>query len=235
MYRSCASLEDAPLEIGRIKAYADGWLENQSIYTHMEYKWMLELLRAGLFEEFFAECKDVLVPFLDPSMYGRSTLENCSFIVSSAFPDEHLHGKAFQPRLSGMTCEFLDMWALMSAGRHPFSLDKHGKLNFQLEPALPAWLFTLEEQQVPYWDDSTGWENVTVSKNSFAFRLFGATLVMYHNPLRKDTFAPGVSVRGYRLHYHDGREIEILDACLTDSLANDVRDGRIKHMDVELD
>jgi hypothetical protein len=235
MYRSCAPLDDAPLEIGRIKAYADGWLENQSIYTHMEYKWMLELLRAGQFEEFFTESRNILVPFMDPATYGRSTLENCSFIVSSAFPDESLHGKAFQPRLSGMTCEFLDMWTLMVAGKHPFTLDEDGKLIFQLEPALPGWLFTREVKEVPYWDVNSGWETVTVPRHSFAFRLFGTTLVIYHNSQRRDTFAPQVSAHRYHLRYKDGRKIELTGAHVTAPLASDVREGRFSRIDVDID
>lgn len=38
---------------------------------------------------------------LDPKKYGRNVLENVSFIVSSAFPDEKMHGWGLRPRLSG--------------------------------------------------------------------------------------------------------------------------------------
>lgn len=59
----------------------------------MSYKFLLELLRGQLYEEFFAEFKSNLVPFMNTSVYGRSPLEVSSYIVSSAFPDESLHGK----------------------------------------------------------------------------------------------------------------------------------------------
>ena len=50
-----------------------------------------------------------LIPFLDPTVYGRSTLEGASFIVSSAYPDERFNGRTFQLRLSGMTAAFHDL------------------------------------------------------------------------------------------------------------------------------
>lgn len=59
----------------------------------MSYKFYLELLRGGLYSEFFEEIKTGIVAFMDPKIYGRSPLEVSSFIISSAFPDENLHGK----------------------------------------------------------------------------------------------------------------------------------------------
>jgi len=69
---------------------------HQSIWLHMSYKFYLELLRGGLYEEFFHEIKTGLVPFMDNAVYGRSPLEASSFIVSSAFPDKKMHGAGFQ-------------------------------------------------------------------------------------------------------------------------------------------
>lgn len=88
-------------EIGRMMAFSPGWLENQSIWLHMSYKFLLELLRGGLYEEFYQDIKTGLVPFMDNKVYGRSPLEASSFIVSSAFPDKKLHGAGFLARLSG--------------------------------------------------------------------------------------------------------------------------------------
>jgi len=50
MYKVNAALDKAPVEIGRAKAFTPGWLENESIWLHMEYKYMLELLKAGLYK-----------------------------------------------------------------------------------------------------------------------------------------------------------------------------------------
>ena len=97
MYKVNAPLADMPQEIGRCRVFTPGWLENESVWLHMEYKYILELLKNGLYKEFFTDFKNVLVPFQGPRRYGRSILENSSFIVSSAFPDQRLHGEVLWP------------------------------------------------------------------------------------------------------------------------------------------
>lgn len=235
MYKCCESLEGQPFEIGRIKAYARGWIENESVYTHMEYKWLLEILRSGLCEEFFEECRRILIPFLDPATYGRSTLENCSFIVSSAFPDVKLHGQAFQPRSSGVTCEMLHMWTIVVAGERPFFLDENRRLRLRLQPILPEWLFTKAEGTYRYWDDRDGWTDVPVPENCFAFKFIGRTLVIYHNEKRQATFGKdGAQVGAYTLEYRDGTVRTVRGDSLDTSPATDVRDGQVRRMDVIL-
>jgi len=235
MYKVCESLEQEPFEIGRIKSYARGWIENESIYTHMEYKWLLQVLRSGLHEEFFEEARHTLTPFLDPAMYGRSTLENCSFIVSSEFPDTTLHGQAFQPRQSGVTCEMLQIWTIMVAGEHPFFLDQNCRLRLRLQPVLPGWLFTTAEGTYRYWDDRDGWTDVLVPENCFAFKFIGETLAVYHNQERKATFGKdGAQVVAYTLKFVDGTTRSVTGDSLELSLAMDVRGGRVRRMDVIL-
>jgi hypothetical protein len=134
----------------------------------MEYKYLLELLKQGLYEEFYADFKHVLIPFQDPKVYGRSILENSSFLVSSAFPDKKLHGNGFVARLSGSTAEFVQIWLVMNVGKAPFFLDKNGRLVLSLFPALAGWLF-----------DKHG---------EYKFRFLGKTQVTYHNPKRLNTF-----------------------------------------------
>ena len=174
MYRVNASLAAQSHEIGRARAFTPGWLENKSIFLHLAYKYLLEVLRAGLFEEFFEDFKRGGVPFFDPQTYGRSPLENSSFIVSSAHPDQALHGRGFVARLTGATAEFLSMWSLMMAGPRPFFM-KDGELRLALRPALPGWLFR---------EDGT-----------LAFTFLGQCVVTYHNALKRDTYAPGMAVR----------------------------------------
>ena len=106
MYKICADLTKESEEIGRMRVFPRGWLENDSIWLHMEYKYLLELLKNGLFDEFYEDFYGALVCFLKPAVYGRSVLENSSFIVSSAHPDASLHGTGFVARLSGSTAEF---------------------------------------------------------------------------------------------------------------------------------
>ena len=141
MYKIGASLQGQPFEIGRMMAFNAGWLENESIWLHMSYKWYLELLRAGLYTEFFKEIKKGVVCFMDTSVFGRSPLEATSFIVSSAFPDQALHGSGFLARLSGSTAEFLSIWNHMMAGASPFSLGAGDTLQLALAPAIASWLW----------------------------------------------------------------------------------------------
>ena len=235
MYKCCEWLEDESFEIGRIKSYARGWIENEAIYTHMEYKWLLEILRSGLHEEFFDELRTTLMPFIDPGTYGRSTLENCSFIVSSAFPDEKLHGQAFQPRLSGVTCEMMHMWAILVAGERPFYLDEDSALRLRLQPILPEWLFTKAGGTYRFWDDETGWRKIAVPENCFAFRFLGSTAVVYHNEARKATFGKdGARAVSYTLKYRDGSTVSVSGDSLEAPRATDVRERRVRQMDVAL-
>ena len=139
MYRVNEALDRSQLELGRAAAFTPGWLENGSVWLHMEYKYLLELLKGGLYAEFFKEFRSCGVPFLDETVYGRSTTENVSFIVSSLNPDERLHGRGFVARLSGSTAEFLQMWQLMFFGPAPFAW-RGGKPELDLRPAIPEYL-----------------------------------------------------------------------------------------------
>ncbi len=173
MYKTCAPLKDESMELGRGRAFTPGWLENESIFTHMEYKYILEVLKAGLYDEFFEDMKNVLIPFIDPKIYGRSTLENSSFIASSANPDPGTHGKGYVARLSGSTAEFLSMWFCMMVGKQPFAI-KNDELTLSLSPIVPGWLF-----------DKDG---------RLGFTFLGTTWVTYINPESKDTFGAGKAV-----------------------------------------
>jgi hypothetical protein len=212
MYKVNASLEDQTPEIGRARAFTPGWLENESIWLHMEYKYLLEVLKAGLYEEFFEEFERVLICFQDPEIYGRSPLENSSFLVSSAHPDESLHGAGFVARLSGATAEFLSIWTTMMAGRQPFFL-QDGKLCLQFKPSLPGWLFDTEGR--------------------LSFTFLGQVSVTYHNPDRRDLFPnDGVNVRRVILHLADQRQFEFTQGIIGEPHARMVRAGQIPGIDV---
>ena len=100
MYKVNASLAKEPADISVVDfVFTPGWLENESIWLHMEYKYVLELLKSGLYKEFFEEFKKTGVCFLDPAVYGRSILENSSFLASSAFPDKSNWARVFVSRL----------------------------------------------------------------------------------------------------------------------------------------
>jgi hypothetical protein len=70
MYKINEPLGDVSKEIGRCGIFTPGWLENESIWLHMEYKYLLEILKSGLYEEFFDDFRKCLVPFMAPEVYG---------------------------------------------------------------------------------------------------------------------------------------------------------------------
>jgi len=176
MYYLSASLTGQSYDMGRQVAFAPGWLENQSIWMHMSYKYYLQLLRGKLYDKFFDEYKGGgILPFMDPDTYGRPLTECSSFIASSAFPDPDIHGMGFLARLSGSTAEFMDIYQLMFYGPNMFYLNKEDEIEFKLVPAIPSWLFVDKESNGDAIMDDDG--QYTVS-----FKLFGQIAVTYHNP-----------------------------------------------------
>ncbi|MBU2574640.1 MAG: hypothetical protein KKH28_11245 [Elusimicrobia bacterium] len=236
MYKVCESLEKAPFEIGRVKAWGPGWIENESVYTHMEYKYLLELLRSGLYDEFYRDIETGLAPYLDPKVYARSPFENVSFVVSSAFPDKKMHGRGLQPRLSGVTGEMINIWILMVAGKKPFMTDGNGELCFKLEPALHGRLFSKKKKTFMVTDAQGNAGEAALPPAGFAFRLFGRTLVTYLNRKRKNTYGKdGVKVTAYRLHYAGGESVEILKPVVPSPYSQQIREGRIESITAILD
>lgn len=222
MYKVSAPLETCPEEIGRCRVFTPGWLENESIWLHMEYKYILELLENGLYKEFFEDFKNVLIPFQDPGRYGRSILENSSFLVSSAFPDERLHGNGFVARLSGSTAEFISIWLLMCAGKNPFFLDGNKKLRLEFKPILPGWLFSQKEES-------------GFPKNTFAFKFLNKTLVVYHNPKRKDTFgSKAAKIKEITIASCDKTKVTLKSPIIEFPLAYDIREGKAQQIDIIL-
>jgi len=214
MFKINAPIAAAGQDAGRITVFTPGWLENESIWLHMEYKYMFELLRNNLAAEFFSIAKTALVPFLDPFVYGRSIFENSSFIASSAHPEDAVHGQGFVARLSGATAEFISMWIAITSGLNPFFLSD-GELCFALRPALSADFFT--------------------DANTFTFNFMNACTVVYHNNSRKDTFgSEGAAVQSYHVTFVDGAEEEVKGSFVQGKTAHAIRDEKVKRIDVQL-
>ncbi|MFH1442164.1 MAG: cellobiose phosphorylase [Candidatus Omnitrophota bacterium] len=213
MYKVNAPLADMPEEIGRCRIFTPGWLENESIWLHMEYKYLLEILKSGLDEEFYKEFKSLLIPFQKPQVYGRSILENSSFIVSSAFPDKSLHGNGFVARLSGSTAEFLQIWLIMNSGLKPFSLNEKKELNLRFEPILAGWLFD--------------------KKGLYSFNFLGKIKVTYHNPKRKNTFGKG-SAKISKIEFKDKTQapVQLNSNTIPAPYAQQIRDREIKQINI---
>jgi hypothetical protein len=161
IYKTSLPLEKYSLEIGRIRAFTPGWLERESNFLHMTYKFLLGLLKSGMHQQFFEAIENNLTCFMNPEVYGRSPLENSSFIAPTNNPDAKKHGQGFFARLSGSTAEVLSIWRYLFFGPQLFSFDgKH--LVFQPKMALPL-----------SWFNPQGEAKTT---------LFNKTNVVYHRP-----------------------------------------------------
>ncbi|MFA5339035.1 MAG: hypothetical protein WC317_02665 [Candidatus Omnitrophota bacterium] len=233
MFSVNASLEKEPYEIGRTKTFNPGWLENQSIWLHMEYKYLLELLKAGLYKDYYANFKDVLVPFLRPEVYGRSIFENSSFIAGSVHPDKKVHGQGFYARLSGSTAEFVHMWLIMMTGGRPFSLDANGKLVFSLSPVLKGGMFLKKDRKAEHYSPEGKLQKETVKKGTLKFMLLGSIPVTYINPRRKDIFGGGKGAK-YALTLEDGAVKEFTGS-VPEPYSALVRERKIKEIKMYLD
>ncbi|MBI5554548.1 MAG: cellobiose phosphorylase [Elusimicrobia bacterium] len=212
MYKVNASLEKEPADIGRCTVFAPGWLENESIWLHMEYKYLLELLNSGLYEEFFAEFEKAGVCFQEASIYGRSILENSSFIVSSAFPDSRMWGRGCVARLSGSTAEFLEIWILMTVGGKPFKINAQEELILEFKPALPKNYFTRE--------------------GIFSCQFLGTTQLVYHNSRQIDTFASEFKIETIEVAWLNGNKEKIQGSIISKNLAEKIRNQEAKQVDI---
>ncbi len=211
MYKVNEALKNVSYEAGRAKAFTPGWLENESVWLHMEYKYLLELLKNGLYEDFSQAFRDAAVPFLDPAVYGRSPLENSSFIASSANPDESIHGRGFVARLSGSTAEFLQIWQLMFFGEKPFFLED-GALRLGFAPYVPAYLMP---------------EHGVVEA-----MFLGNIPVVYHTQGLQELVPGKTAPARYVLTKLDGTQKIVDSAALGTEEALAVRDRKVRSIDV---
>lgn len=211
MYKVNASLENTSYELGRARAFTPGWLENESIWLHMEYKYLLELLRSGMYEEFFDDFHKAAVPFLNPEIYGRSIYENSSFIASSRNLNEKIHGKGFVARLSGSTIEFISIWKLMMFGKNIFTL-KNGGLTFAPRPAIPEYLIT-EEKTV-------------------GAVLLGKIALEYRMKERKSLIPGKYVIENMHFIYKNKSEVDVNTEYVSGKLAEDIRTGRVERIEI---
>ncbi|NIT60934.1 MAG: hypothetical protein GWN00_33435, partial [Aliifodinibius sp.] len=234
MYKVNTSLTHEPMEIGRARVFSPGWLENESIWLHMEYKYMLELLRNGLYDDLYNDFKNIFVPFMNPSVYGRSILENSSFLVSSAHPDPSIHGNGFVARLSGATAEFIHILVLMVLGPRPFSLDNEGELQLHFRPSLPAWIFTQKAGEIRVYQENNC-KKLELPARSFSFMFLGQILITYHNEGLKDTYGDnGAKPVEYRIYKADGNIQSFRTGNLSGTIVNEIRERKVNRIEIEL-
>lgn len=213
MYKVNANLAAGSYELGRAKAFTPGWLENESIWLHMEYKYLLELLKSQMYAEFFEDFKKAAIPFLDAETYGRSIYENSSFLASSANPNKSYHGKGFVARLSGSTVEFLQMWQLMMFGKQPFTAED-GKLNLRFQPAIPKYL---------------------VGKKKQVTAMFLSRIpVTYHMKEEADYIPGQYEITSIDVVYEGGSHYTTTDGTISGKLAEDIRKQKVSAIHIEL-
>lgn len=194
-YLTSEVLDSASVEIGRVRSFSRGWLERECNFLHMTYKYLLGLLKCGLYKDFYDEMKINFVFNMDPNVYGRSPLENSSFIVPSINPDKKLHGQGQYARLTGANAEVLDMFYLMFLGEQAFNV-VDGKLRFTPYPKLDKSFFD---------------ENDEVS-----FPLF-KSVITYHNKDKINTY------EGCKLTYIvDGKQYDVVEGSLAEDIRNGV-------------
>lgn len=216
MYKTSASIQALSMENGRVRAFTPGWLERESVFLHMEYKYFYGMLKAGLYDEFYEAIGDALIPYQKPEIYGRSILENSSFLASSANPDPAVHGQGFVGRLSGSTVEMLSMWMGMFLGNGGFQAEDN-KVMLKLSPVLAGRMF-----------DENG---------DASFTLCGSCRVTYHNPARKNTYGTN-GAKIVRMVAHTGRadgDIEAVGDTFGEEVALAVRTGQLTGIEAWLD
>ncbi len=176
----------------------------------------MEVLKQGLCEEFCTDFKNVLIPFQKADQYGRSILENSSFLVSSAFTDRKLHGNGFVARLSGSSAEFIQLWLLMNLGKKPFFLDKERKLNLRFQPMLAGWLFD--------------------KKGLYSFNFLSKIRLTYHNPKRKNTFGKNAAqIKKIIFSDNKGKTVDLSANTIPSPYAEQIRSRQVKQIDVYLE
>lgn len=209
-YQTSVSLDAYSNEIGRIRAFTKGWLERESNFLHMTYKYLLGLIKSGLYTEFFDEITTNLVCFMNPEIYGRSPLENSSFIATSTNPDPKKHGQGFVSRLSGSTAEMLSMYKEMFIGKKPFSYE-NDVLFLTFKPILHKRFF---------------------KDGKVSFKFFN-TKVTYMNPLGLNTYDPEAVMTDIEVvdalgtHWVKGNR-------LSEAIAEAVRAGSIEQLIVHI-
>jgi len=147
-----------------------------------------------------------------------------------------MHGQGFVARLSGSTAEFVHIWMFMNAGSRPFVVNQKGDLELVFHPALKGCYFTAERSSTEFFALDGERFLADLPANTYAFNFMGRTLVVYHNDQRKDTFGAGkAEVKRIVLQYSGKKTKEIAGGIIPSPFAQDVRDGKVVRIDMEME
>ena len=109
----------------------------------------------------------------------------------------------------------------MGLGAKPFHLEQGG-LRFTPRPTLAEWLFTAES--------AAGF-----GPNTFGFKLFSTTWVIYDNPSRRNTYgADAVAPVAFELRYNDGRQSIHTGSYLPEAMALAMRNCELSTLVIKL-
>ncbi len=208
-FKTSISLDNESFEIGRLQAFTKGWLERESNFLHMTYKYLFGLLKAKQYDTFYKLIETNFTCFMDPKVYGRSPIENSSFIAPSNNPDPKKRGQGFVSRLSGSTAEVLSMWQYMFFGPKTFSIE-NDILTFKLSPKLDASFFDHGVLETTY---------------------LGHIKVIYHYKGNLPTYDQRVTSDTYRMYHIDGR-VEDFKQKVSGQWAQDVRNQNVFKIEV---
>ncbi|RJX26628.1 MAG: cellobiose phosphorylase [Acholeplasma sp.] len=211
LYLTSNPLDDETLEIGRARAFTKGWLEREACFMHMSYKYLISLIKSGLYEEYFTDMKTAMPPFMDPEIYGRSPLENASFIATSNNPNPKNHGRAFVARLTGTTSEAMTLMILMMTGKTLFTFEDQ-VLKFKIHPILTHDFFD--------------------QKHEVSFKLFSKVNITIYNPENKNTFEGLYPVEYQLKNAFD--HVTVQGPTVDGHLAEQIRRGHFDHVRVTL-
>lgn len=158
IFKTSVSLKDTNKEVGRVTLFEAGWLERESDFLHMTFKFLLGLLYAGFYNEFFELAKTNFPCFMDFKTYGRPIFENVSFIVPSNHINKNEIGSGHYARLTGANTEVINMYQLLFFGKNIFE-NENGKLKFSFNPHIPSSFFNNGELTVSLFGITTKFIN----------------------------------------------------------------------------
>ncbi|MFC1755659.1 hypothetical protein ACFL96_20105, partial [Thermoproteota archaeon] len=113
----------------------------------------------------------------------------------------------------------------------PFFMNEKNKLCLRFRPILSGELFTRKKHKLTIGNA----KDLAIDKNSYAFIFLGTTLVVYHNPKRRNTYGRNcVSVQKITLEDAKGRKHELDSCIINQDYASDVRSGKFCRIDLHL-